>query len=106
MKKMLLTLSFCIAAGNAWAISRHDPTGMSCAEVHATIAREGATILRYQSRRTPGLPLYDRYVADGRFCTRGEVFYPTTVPAADTGSCPVHICKVQDLDYRDRILIP
>ena len=106
MKKALLAFALCMAAGNAWAISRHDPTAMSCADVQATIAREGAVILRYRSARTPSLPLYDRYVADGRYCTTGEIVYPASVPAADTGACPVHLCKIPDLDDRDRFFFP
>jgi len=107
MKKLLLVLGLCVVAGDAWAISRHDPTGMACAEVQATVAREGAVILRYRSPRTPGLPLYDRYVDSDRFCTRGEVAFPATVPAADTRACPVYRCKVVDLsDRRQAIIVP
>jgi hypothetical protein len=106
MKKALLALGLCLISANAQAIARHDPTGMGCAEVQATLAREGAAILRYQSTRTPGLPLYDRYVSDDRFCERGEVAFPATVPAADTKSCPVRVCKVLDLDDRDGIFLP
>ncbi len=106
MKTALLALGLCVMAADAQAVSRHDPTRMACAEVQATIAREGAAILRYRSSRTPGLLLYDRYVSDGRFCERGEVAFPATVPTADTGACPVYLCKVPDLDDRDRFFFP
>jgi hypothetical protein len=106
MKKALLVLGLCVIAADAQAISRHDPTGMSCGEVKATIAREGAVILRYRSARTPGLPLYDRYVDRDQFCERGEVAFPATVPTADAKACPVYRCQVLDLDDRDRFLFP
>jgi hypothetical protein len=106
MTKILLALGLCLICADAQAISRYDPTGMDCAGVQATLAREGAVILRYQSTRTPGLPLYNRYVGNGRFCERGEAFYPATVPTADRKACPVHICRTMDLDDRDRIFLP
>jgi hypothetical protein len=105
MKTALLAVALCLVAADAQAISRHDPTRISCDQVHATIANEGAVILRYQSRRTPGLPLYDRYVSGERFCERDEVAFPATVPAADTQACPVRVCKVIDLDDRDRFFL-
>lgn len=106
MKKLLLVLGLCaVAVPNAWAISRHDPTTMTCAAVWQTIAREGAVILRYRSARAPGLPLYDRYVDNGRFCMRGEVVFPASVPSADTAACPVQRCRVVDFGDRDRRFI-
>ena len=106
MTKILLALGLCLISAEAQAISRYDPTSMNCAKVQATLAREGAVILRYQSTRTPGLPLYNRYVGSERFCERGEAFYPAYVPTADMKSCPVHICKTMDLDDNDRIFLP
>jgi hypothetical protein len=106
MTKILLALGLCLICADAQAISRYDPTSMDCAGVQAMLAREGAVILRYQSTRTPGLPLYNRYVGNGRFCERGEAFYPATVPTADRKACPVHICRTMDLDDRDRIFLP
>lgn len=94
-----------LAAGEAQAISRHDPTRMSCRQVQATIAREGAVILRYASPRTPGLPLYDRYVASRAYCDAGEVRDPARVPSADRNSCLVYKCKRADFEHRFRRFI-
>jgi hypothetical protein len=106
MKTILLAACLTLVAAEAQAISRYDPTRMSCDRVQATIARQGAVILRYQSTRTPGLPLYDRYVRDERFCTMGEERARVYVPSADTRSCPVFICKRPEFDrhFRRRIL--
>ncbi|MER8827874.1 hypothetical protein NKH73_17230 [Mesorhizobium sp. M0938] len=106
MKTVLLAACLMLVAAEAQAISRYDPSRMSCGRVRATIAREGAVILRYQSARTPGLPLYDRYVRSQRFCNMGEVRARASVPSADTKSCIVYKCKRVDTDrrFRRRIL--
>jgi len=105
MRTILLAACLMLVATEAQAFSRYDPTRMSCDGVQATIARQGAVILRYQSTRVPGLPLYDRYVRDERFCNMGEVRARAYVPSADTRSCPVYVCKRPDFDrhFRRRI---
>ncbi|WP_315924269.1 hypothetical protein [Mesorhizobium sp. SP-1A] len=104
---LVLAALVTLSAGQAQAISRYDPTRMACAQVQAAIARDGAVILRYQSRRTPGLPLYDRYVASRAFCDAGEVRDPAYVPSADRDSCPVYKCKKLEFDDpRDRFIMP
>lgn len=75
----------------ALAISRYTSTGLSCGEVQARIANEGAVILRYSGRK--GIPLYDRYVASGRQCAFDEFAKAATVPTADRQNCPVRHCE-------------
>ncbi|WP_027151134.1 hypothetical protein [Mesorhizobium sp. WSM2561] len=105
MKTVLFAACLTLVAAEAQAISRYDPSRMTCGTVRATIAREGAVILRYQSTRTPGLPLYDRYVRSQSFCNRGEVRARASVPSADTNSCIVYKCKRVETDrhFRRRI---
>ncbi len=92
---------------DAWAISRVDPTRMSCDRVQATVDANGAVILRYRSPRNPSLTLYDRYVASERFCDMGEVRARSYVPSADLNSCPVYKCKRPDFDDpRRRLIFP
>ena len=93
-----LTLSSLLMAGNAQAISRVDTLGKSCAAIKQTLAREGAAILRYPSKRDPSITLYDRYVSNRGACTFGEVTQRATVPARDTASCPVLKCYRPDYD--------
>lgn len=100
MKRILLAACLVLVAAEAQAVSRYDPTRMSCNRVQATIAGQGAVILRYQSSRVPGLPLYDRYVQDERFCNMGEVRTRAYVPSADTKSCAVYVCKRPEFDRR------
>jgi hypothetical protein len=107
MKAILLAASLCLVAAEAQAISRYDPTRMSCGEVQARVASEGAVILRYRSPRNPSLPLYDRYVRDERFCDMGELRARAFVPSADLNSCPVYNCKRPEFEHRfRRLLIP
>ena len=82
----------------AHAISRYNSQSMTCADVQRTVQREGAAILRYSSKRNPSLTLYDRYVADGRFCAVGEAATNAWVPTKDNPSCFVRNCKSFDLD--------
>ena len=105
MKAVLIALSLLLVSFEAQAISRYNSTSMSCNEVKATVRREGAVILRYQSTRTPGLPFYDRYVRSQSFCDMGEVRARASVPSADTNSCIVYKCKRVETDrhFRRRI---
>ncbi|ESY96014.1 hypothetical protein [Mesorhizobium sp. LNHC229A00] len=99
MKTIVLATCLTLVAAQAQAISRYDPTRLSCGKVQSAIARQGAVILRYQSKRVPGLPLYDRYVQSQQFCTMGEVRTRAYVPSADTKSCPVYNCKRPDNEH-------
>ncbi|MFC5386060.1 hypothetical protein ACFPLB_08790 [Aquamicrobium segne] len=101
-KIALIGLGLGLIAGQAQAISRYDPTRMSCEAVQARVAREGAVILRYGSPHNPSLPLYDRYVRDSRFCPAGQVRARATVPSADMRACTVYKCKQPEFDRRNR----
>lgn len=103
MKAWLFTLGLTLIASNALAIERYTSTRMSCDEVQATIRRDGAAIMRYNSTRVGNLSLYGRYVRSGQFCTAGEAAERVYIPAADTKSCPVRECK--RIDYDDLFLV-
>lgn len=105
MRSIVLAGCISLFCADAMAISRHDPTAMSCDRVQATVAAEGATILRYRSATTPGLPLYDRYVADERYCELGEMKARAYVPSADLKACPVFRCKKVEYEHRFRRFI-
>ncbi|MBL8584099.1 MAG: hypothetical protein JNL61_17970 [Rhizobiaceae bacterium] len=95
---LALVLAVLILPAEAHAISRYNSTTMSCDRIRATIANEGAVILRYKSTRNPSLQLYGRYVANWRMCDSGETTEFAYVPSADRKSCPVLKCVVVDLD--------
>ena len=94
----LVVLCLSLIPVEAQAISRYNSTSMTCANVKATVRREGAVILRWRSKYNPSLPLYGRFVANGSFCeasTRPETRY---VPTSDRKSCAVLECKYYDPD--------
>ncbi|MDN2580710.1 hypothetical protein [Aquibium sp. ELW1220] len=90
---LMIALAATVLAAPAHAISRYNSQGMSCNAVQAAVQREGAVILRYRSARNPSLPLYDRYVSGGRFCSVGEVAVGSSVPTRDDRSCYVLKCR-------------
>ncbi len=49
--------------------------------------RDGVAIL-YRKAGTAGVPIYDRYVANGSFCQGGEDTIKESVPTADTTKLP------------------
>jgi hypothetical protein len=107
MRTLLLALGLCLVAADAQAISRYDPTRLSCDQVQAAVNAAGALILRYRSPRNTSLTLYDRYVASERFCDMGEVRTRAYVPSADLDACPVYKCKRPDFDHPNRrLLVP
>ncbi len=93
MKKLLFALALAILPAQAHAVSRLNPTSVPCAKVQAFVRSQGAVILRWQSARVPGLPLFGRYVSDGRFCSDQEYAKLTVVPASDTRQCRVKVCE-------------
>lgn len=98
MKSVVLALMVALVPMSAQAINRYQVNTMSCDQVHGVLIREGAAILRYPSPRT-GITLYDRYVANDRFCDAYEYPDLTYIPTADTPSCPVYHCMRPDNDF-------
>jgi hypothetical protein len=96
MRTFILAACMTLVAFPAAAISRYNSESLSCARVHAIIRSEGAAIMRYPSKFTGNI-LYDRYVADSRFCVSGKYAQSTTIPTADRANCPVYRCA--DIQY-------
>ena len=78
--------------GDAHAISRYNSKSVTCHKAHQLIARQGAVIFRYPSRRNPELILYNRFVAHGGLCAFGEQPALQSVPTADRASCRLIFC--------------
>lgn len=97
MLRIVLAAAIAMAfVGESAAINRYQTTSMSCAKIKAILNSEGAAILRWQSTRNPGLPLYGRYVKSRQFCEQSEVTEYASVPTADTKSCSVRKCVTID----------
>jgi len=93
MKAMVVLASaLSLVSVEAQAISQYNSQSMSCDRVQAVVQGEGAVILHYSSARNPGLPLYDRYVANGTYCQVTEYAKLASVPASDQQSCRVLKC--------------
>ena len=93
MRACLLCALLAVQANEATAASKFSSSSMSCAALGKIIEHEGAVILRYPSRKVPGLTLYDRYVRDASYCSGTDTLARAAVPANDDKSCPVFICR-------------
>lgn len=108
MRNTLLLAASAILAGSfsvsdAHAIRRVNTLNKSCAAVQDIVYGDGAVILQHQSKRVPGLLLYDRYVRSWNFCELGEVTEYASVPTADKRACTVKKCVRKDPYDDERI---
>lgn len=99
-KPFVWAVAVCVSmlAVEAHAVNRYTSTAMTCAEVSATIAREGAAIMRYTAPRTGNL-IYDRYVRNRQFCQPNGTTQRVYIPTSDQAGCPVSRCK--EIDFSD-----
>lgn len=68
-------------AATAAHAQRLDVSRLTCAQTRAAVARSGAVILG------SGPCIYDRYVADLRFCAFGEITKPGFIATRDNPDC-------------------
>ena len=94
MNRLIATATLiALTATPAAAISRYNSESMSCQKTQQTVRSEGAVILRYAAKRTPGMTLYGRYVRNELFCSGNEIAERSWIPTSDRASCPVFECK-------------
>ena len=98
MKVLIISLSLVMVSAEAHAISRHNSNRMTCDAVQQTIRAEGASIMRYASKRVAGMTLYGRYVRNSNYCKAEEAATRAYIPASDTNSCQVYECKQIEFD--------
>lgn len=95
MKRAMLTaaaaMTVLLAAAPAGAVSRYDTQRMSCAKIQAALDRDSPAILRFQSKQSPSVPIYNLYVGSSEDCEALKVARTRSVPAAD-GQCAVMQC--------------
>jgi len=91
VRKFVLAAIAMLAPAEASAAVRYMVQNMTCAEVQASVDRDGVAIL-YRKAGQSGVPLYDRYVANESFCQGGQNAIKESVPTADTQSCRVSKC--------------
>ena len=95
-RTVLIAMCLSLVSLQAHAISRYNSTSMTCSQVKARLQSEGAAILRWRSKGNPSLPLYGRFVANGRYCESGTRAKTSYVPTSDRKSCPVLECRYYD----------
>lgn len=88
----IFALSICALATPAEAISRLNAGSASCESITSVINKEGAAIVRYQSKRVPGLSLFDRYVERLSACYSDDYLAKALIPAKD-GDCRLSYCR-------------
>jgi hypothetical protein len=93
MRTIKLGLALAAIASPAMAISTQVSTQITCPAIRMLVQREGAVLLRYTSKRPPGLSIYDRVVVDGSKCIGNGTEHRTYFPASDTDSCAVWVCR-------------
>ena len=83
-----LTITSVLAAVAAVAVAtsvsaqpRPNTTTVACSAIASLVKARGAVVL------TTGPNSYDRFVADGSFCDRGQGVEPAFERAADTAQC-------------------
>ena len=96
MKYLATGLLLLFSASNVRAAAQLNAARMTCADLRMTVEQAGAAIVPYQSQRSPGLSLYDRYVRNELFCAGNDVTEIKFVPTADTASCPLRRCVKRD----------
>lgn len=108
MRLVILTAGLAMfAAGPAVAINRYNSETMTCAKVQSTIRAEGAAIMRYRSKTSPSLVLYDRYVANANHCAWRETTEYRYIPSKNDPTCRVLACKAFEpkFDFRLKRLL-
>ncbi len=78
-----LIIAAALIAGATAAVARPDTLRMTCNQARAVVASQGAAVLG------SGPNIYDRYVADRRFCPPGDVARASYVQTIDAPYCPV-----------------
>ena len=91
MKRLLVTLLITLASTPSLAISRLNPLAITCANARAAVHQQGAVIFRWTSPR--GLPLYDRFVRNSRYCDLNQYAEWKNIPTRDDRSCPLLNCQ-------------
>ena len=98
----LLGLMLLFSTEDTYSISRYNSTSLTCAQAKQIINTEGAVIIRYPAKYTPGLTLHDRFVKNARQCQLDEYTARKSIPTADTNSCRLRHCKIRDVEGRIR----
>ncbi|MCJ8143765.1 hypothetical protein MKI84_12645 [Ancylobacter sp. A5.8] len=88
MRAALLSLPFVLLAAPAFAQGMPNSLNMTCSATRAMVQQQGAVVI------ATGPNVYQRYVADQRYCDYGEETYPAWIQTQDQSQCYVGMeCK-------------
>jgi hypothetical protein len=90
MHRFLFVAIFSVVSFDASAMVRYMVEGMSCADMHEALERDGRAI--FYRRGKTGVTLYDRFVKDESLCPAGYTGTTEHIEAADTDACRVTKC--------------
>jgi hypothetical protein len=93
MKRLLMVLPLLFVVSEAGAITRHDVSHMTCAEVRSTLESEGKAILRIPSANIPGMMRYDMYANNRNACGMPPAGGVRVTVATSDGPCHVYRCQ-------------
>ncbi len=91
---------FISSAIEANAIERLSATVATCAAVIDVVQRDGDVILRFPSKRIPGMTLYTRYVRNDRQCESNDRTVTKSVKTADQPQCELLVCSPRSHSQR------
>lgn len=85
--KSMIVIALALVSANAFG-ARVNTQSLSCGRAAGIVQKAGAIVL------ATGEGLYDRFVADGRYCASGETTAPAWVPTSETDTCFVgYVCR-------------
>jgi hypothetical protein len=88
----IATTSILLFAGSASAIERHNIETMSCQQIKTALETESPAILRYKSKKVPGMRLFNTYVGHRMHCAGGGQASVRRSVRAKDGSCTIFQC--------------
>jgi hypothetical protein len=94
MKRIFLAAAISLLLpASAYAISRYNATTMSCERAQSIVASSGEVIFDYRSPNDPRIAVFDRFVAHGNFCHRGQYAAAAFIPTANNPYCALQRCE-------------
>ena len=95
MRRFILLTAIALLATDALAaetVMRQNSKNMTCEAVQNMIRQEGKVILRWPSKKTPDMTMYNMYVSSSTPCVGQGVIAATTVATSDNPKCKVNYC--------------
>jgi hypothetical protein len=96
MKYLATSFLLLISVSDVGAAAQLNAARMTCADLQMAVEQSGSAIVPYQSQRSPGLSLYERYVRNSQFCVGNDITEVDFVATGDRLNCPLERCVRRD----------